>query len=252
MDFSDKSLKFYDQLLKRKAYWVPIEPDKEQVVADEVTTTLKRALSLSKLELPVGNWVTEELTKQNGGLPSIVTTLLLSNIVDEEKHDLALNNLRKVFNVPVDYDSVTDGFISRATELADIYSPITVSAVLESSVFFIVLPMFRLLGSSPMRTNANDISNDEAIHVSTNCQMEVDLGYRRGKALDTFRSQIIDWLVTDLVSNGNPNKYLNGDFWKQSSHSLYSSGKAPGLSATRNHSIPAFFETSGTNLPIYS
>jgi hypothetical protein len=240
---------FYIDLTTKKKKWIPIQPTTKQLVCEGARPTLERALSLSKLELPVGNWITEELSKNKTLSPSIIK-LLEINVTEESNHDLALNNIRAVFPVPVEFDTQVDEFITRANQLSELYSPLTVAAVLESSIFFVILPMFRFLGSPAMRTTANDISNDENIHVSTNVQLALDLGYRRGKALDTFRKDIVDFLVADLTDN-NANKYLNKDFWHKSSYSLYHNSKTDMLAATKHAVMPCFFESPNTDLPTY-
>jgi hypothetical protein len=247
---SESSIEFYDSLYRKRRGWLPIKPNQKPSIVPGSEITLQRALSLSKLELPVGNWIAQELAK-NPGIPSSLIKLLEANIDDETNHDIALNNIRAIFPVHADFDLQVDGFIKRADELANLYSPVVVSAVLESSVFFVILPIFRFLGGSAMRTTANDISNDENLHVSTNVQLCKDLGYRRGKALDAFRKDIIQYLVTDLTPE-NDNKYLSANFWHSTSNSLYHQGKANGLADTKRAVMPAFFETASNNLPIYN
>lgn len=241
---------FYIKLTNRRRGWEVIQPDKNQVIVDGSQATLSKALALSKLEIPVGDWVTQELAK-TPGIPESVVNLLELNIADEDKHDRALNNLRAVFPVKAEDDTEVDRIVARANELAEIYSQIVMAGVLESSLFFVVLPIYRFLGGSGFRTIANDISNDETLHVSANVQLAKDLGYHRGKAIDRFRGEIIDWLTSDLNA-ASDNKYLSADFWQQSSASLYSQGKAENLKDTKRSVMPAFFETSQENLPLYS
>lgn len=265
--FSDKSITFYSQLQSKRTRWLPIAPTTTQIVKPGAELTLQKALALSQLELPVGSWISEELVK-NPDLPQNVIDLLRLNIEDEVRHDEALNNIRVVYPVPEKFDAEVSQFIKRADHLANLYSPVTMSAVLESSIFFVILPMFRFLGGVAMRTTANDISNDEAIHVSTNIQLVKDLGYRKGKALDTFRAEIMDWLTSDLSYENEDcflvgslmgetpktapdRKYLSAKFWKDSSSSLYSQGKADTLKDTKRSVMPAFFETNNSSLAIY-
>lgn len=239
---------FYRQLINKKRDWQPIKPTEQQIIQVGSKKLLQRALALSLLELPVGEWVSEELSKRI--FDPTIQELLSANIQEEIRHDIALNNIRSVFPVPAELDMEVQGFIKEATRLGDLYSPLQVTAVLESSIFFVILPMFRFLGGSAMRTTANDISLDENIHVSTNVQLCLDLNYRRGVALNKLRENIIDWLVQDLTSSEN--KYLDKNFWQKTSYSLYNNGKAEGLSATKRSVMPAFFETNNTSLAIYS
>jgi hypothetical protein len=216
----------------------------------EATSVLQKALSLSALELPVGEWIRQELVKTQDMHPDIQWLLRL-NIEDETRHDEALNNLKAVFPIPAQNDIIVSGMLSEADRLANLYSPVTLTAVLESSIFFVILPMLRFLGTQEMRMTANDISVDENIHVSTNVQLSTDLKYRRGKALDTFRADVVDWLVSDLPAN-HDNKYMSADFWQKTSANLYTTGKTDTMNDTKRASFPAFFESRSDNLPIYN
>ena len=246
---SDKSISFYNKLYARRRGWTPTQPSGKQIVTEGAESLLRRALALSQLELPVGDYITEEVAK-NPNLPDSLKTLLQANVEDEIKHDIALNNLRAVYAVPSELDANVAQFVNRATELANLYSPVVLAAALESSIFFVALPIYRLLGSQAFRTVANDISVDESIHVAVNTQLAKDLGYRRGKAVNILRSDIMDWLCTGLPFESE-NKYLSAKFWKQSSENLYTSGKTDNLAATKRSVMPAFFESAGNSLPIY-
>jgi hypothetical protein len=48
------------------------------------------------------------------------------------------------------------------------------------------------------------------------------------------------------------NKYLDKQFWLDQSDSLMYSGKAEGLIETQRARMPAFFETSNSDLPSYA
>lgn len=251
MTLTDKSIEFYNKLYNRRRGWNVIQPDGDQVLAlPQGRSTLSKALALSQLEIPVGNFITNELIKTKD-LPTSLVTLLEANIADELKHDEVLNNLRRVLPVDAEDDLAVSKFVAEAERLANLYSPVVVAAVLESSIFFVILPMLRFMGSSACRTISSDISNDETLHVSTNIQLSKDLGYRRGKALNTLRGDIMAWLTSDL-DKVNDNKYLTSDFWLNSSQNLYDNGKASGLSNTKKAIMPSFFEIKNTNLPVYN
>ena len=79
----------YIHLQQRKRTWTPVEvtagpllPGGEDVI--------KRALALRCLEIPVGDFISDAM---KGDLPDVkgCKELLLSNVKDEEKHDVALN-----------------------------------------------------------------------------------------------------------------------------------------------------------------
>lgn len=242
---------FYQKQINRRRNWEVIEVSPNQTITPGGEVTLQKALALSQLELPVGNWIGEELRLSKKNLDATTYKLLELNQEDEIKHDKALNNLRKVFPVPQQYDKEVAEFVRYADSLANWYSPITVAGTLEASLFFVILPMYRFLGGGGFRTVANDISNDENIHVATNVQLAKDLNYNRGELLNEFRRDVIDWLTSDLPENNDDNKYLSANFWRMSSHNLYHSGNAPQLKATKRAVMPSFFEKDNRNLPVY-
>lgn len=241
---------FYNKLLSKRKNWLPIKPAVLSTYNLDATRTLQKALSISALELPVASWIKDELVKTHG-LHSEIVKVLELNRTDEVRHDEALNNLKAVFPMVEDDAVMMEDMLKRANKLADLYSPITLTGVLESSIFFVVLPMLRFLGSQEMRMTANDISQDENVHVSAHVQLSKDLGYRRGKALDSFRRDVIDWLVADLPST-HENKYLSADFWQKTSLNLYTTGKTDTMNETKRAVMPAFFESRSDSLPIYS
>lgn len=249
-ELSDKSKLFYRKQLNRRRAWDVIEVSPDQKIVEGAERTLSKALAMSQLELPVGQMINDEIEKSGELFDDDLQVLLRNNQNDEIKHDEALGKLRNVFTVREEDDETVSEMVDRAEELSSLYSPVTVAGTLEASLFFVLLPMYRFLGGSGFRTVANDISNDENIHVATNVQLAKDLGYHRGSRLNAFRLEVMDWLTEDLEAEHN-NKYLSRFFWLESSHQLYNAGKAPQLKATRRAVMPSFFEKDNRDLPKY-
>ena len=76
----------YTKLQNRKRTWTPVQPTKG-VLKEGAEETIKRALAIRHMELPVGEFIREGLEKE---FPLSARTLLESNVQDEIKHDLAL------------------------------------------------------------------------------------------------------------------------------------------------------------------
>ena len=76
----------YQKLLERKRTWTPVQPTKGEV-KEGAEETIKRALAVRHMELPVGSFISEGLEKS---VPDNARELLESNVKDEERHDLAL------------------------------------------------------------------------------------------------------------------------------------------------------------------
>ena len=127
---------------------------------------------------------------------------------------------------------------------------ITKALVAERAIFFVLLPFFRFTGDPALRTVSADISRDEQIHVATNSLVCAELGLVPSNSLDKLRKATINWIMQPLGSNSD--KYLDKNFWLDSSDRLMYDGKAPQLSETQAARMPAFFEHSNVNLPQYS
>ena len=121
----------------------------------------------------------------------------------------------------------------------------------ERAIFFVLLPFFRFNGDAALRTVSADISRDEQIHVGSNSLVCHELGLRPSASLDKLRKATINWIMQPLGIN-TTDKYLDKNFWLDSSDRLMYEGIAPQLSETKSARMPAFFEHSNVNLPQYA
>ncbi len=76
----------YQKLLERKRTWTPVQTT-AGTVKEGAELVLSRALALRHMELPVGDFINDALASE---VPEMARELLVSNVKDEEKHDLAL------------------------------------------------------------------------------------------------------------------------------------------------------------------
>ena len=235
----------YEKLLNRKRTWTPVKPTKG-VLKEGAEETILRALAIRHMELPVGEFIQEGLEKE---VPDNARTLLESNVKDEIKHDLALGYI-------VDAHGADQQAELEAMRLRDAWiehpdHTITKALVAERAIFFVLLPFFRFNGDPAIRTVAADISRDEQIHVGCNTLVCHELGVSPSPSLDKLRKATINWVLQPLGIN-TIDKYLDKNFWLDSSDRLMYDGKAPQLSETQAARMPAFFEHSNVNLPQYS
>jgi hypothetical protein len=235
----------YDQVISRKRKWTPVAVQKGQVV-EGAEDALKRALGLRHLELPVREFLQQALEKD---LPSTkgVREALLSNQKDEENHDTALNYVIDAHGADLKHEDEAKHILKAWLDAPE--HPILKAAILERSVFFVILPFFRFNGDIGIRTTAADISRDEQTHVAIHSMVCSELGLKSTQSLNRLRRATVGWVVDGLKSTTN--KYLDKDFWLSQSDSLYERGKAPGLSDTQRARMPAFFEAANTDLPQY-
>ena len=237
----------YIHLHQRKRTWTPV-----QVSAGQLLTggeeAVHRALALRSLEIPVGDFIADAM---KGDLPDIegCRELLLSNVKDEENHDIALNFAAQAHSVP-DRIEKEAARITKAWLELDRH-PVLKAVVLERSVFFVLLPIFRFLGDTGLRTTSADISRDETTHVAANTLVCQELGLTPDKELNKLRRATVAWVLQSLKGEAD-HKHLSSNFWLGCSDSLYTRGKAEGLSDTRASRMPAFFETANQNLPQYA
>lgn len=235
----------YDQVISRKRKWTPVAVQKGQVV-EGAEDALKRALGLRHLELPVREFLQQALDKDLPQTPG-VREALLSNQRDEENHDLALNYVIDAHGADMKHEDEAKHILKAWLDAPE--HPILKAAILERSVFFVILPFFRFNGDIGIRTTAADISRDEQTHVAIHSMVCSELGLKSTQSLNRLRRATVGWVVDGLKSTTN--KYLDKDFWLHQSDSLYEKGKAPGLKDTQRARMPAFFEAANTDLPQY-
>ena len=235
----------YDKLMDRKRKWSPVKPTKGEF-KEGAEETLKRALSIRHMELPVGSFITEALEKS---IPSNARKLLESNVKDEEKHDLALGYIADIYSVN-DVDE-KEGKLLRDAWIKHPDHTILKALVAERAIFFVLLPFFRFNGCAALRTVSADISRDEQIHVGSNSLVCAELGLSASPSLDKLRKATINWVMQPLGIN-TTDKYLDKNFWLDASDRLMYEGKAPEFFDTKRARMPAFFEHANTNLPKYA
>ena len=235
----------YEKLLSRKRKWTPVQTD-AGTCTPGTEETIRRALALRCLELPVGDFITDGLA---GEVPELARELLLSNVKDEENHDVALGYIANAYGT--DEKAEAEAIRLRDAWNAHPDHTITKAMVAERAIFFVLLPFFRAHGDAGMRTVSADISRDEQIHVATNTIVCRELGLSTSPSLDKLRKATINWVMQPLGTNTTL-KNLDKKFWLQSSDNLMYQGKAPELSFTKSARMPAFFEHSNVNLPQYA
>ena len=235
----------YDKLFSRKRKWSPVKPTVGKL-KEGAEETIKRALAIRHMELPVGTFITEGLEKN---VPDNARALLIDNVKDEERHDLALGYY--VDALGADEQAELEAMRLRDAWIAHPDHTITKALVAERAIFFVLLPMFRFNGDAALRTISADISRDEQIHVGANSLVCRELGLRPSPSLDKLRKATINWILQPLGIN-TVDKYLDKKFWLDASDRLMYEGKAPEFSETQRARMPAFFEHANTNLPKYA
>ena len=233
--------------MDRKRKWSPVKPT-AGVFKDGSEDAIRRALAIRHMGLPVGEFISEALEKE---VPDHARELLLSNVKDEERHDLALGYIVDAYGIKEDSQSEMEAKRIRDAWMAHPDHTITKALVAERAIFFVLLPFFRFNGDAALRTVSADISRDEQIHVGTNSLVCAELGLLPSPSLDKLRKATINWVVQPLGINTEC-KYLDKKFWLDASDRLMYEGRAPELISTKTARMPAFFEHSNVNLPQYA
>jgi len=235
----------YQKLMARKRKWTPVQTD-AGACKEGAEETLYRALALRHMELPVGDFITDALTTE---IPEVAREILISNVRDEENHDVALGYIANAFGV--DQKAEAEAIRLRDAWTSHPDHTIVKAMVAERAIFFVLLPFFRANGDPGMRTVSADISRDEQIHVAANSLVCKELGLEASPSLDRLRKATINWVMQPLKV-GASDKKLDKKFWLDQSDNLMYQGKAPELSFTKAARMPAFFEHSNVNLPQYA
>ena len=233
----------YQKLLNRKRTWTPVQTT-AGTVKSGAEETIFRALAMRHMELPVGDFIKSALDE----VPVLSAEILLSNIKDEENHDLALGYIANALGV--DETAEAEAIRLRDAWTAHPDHTILKAMVAERAIFFVLLPFFRFNGDAGLRTVSADISRDEQVHVATNSLLCRELGLTASPSLDKLRKATINWVMQPLKQSED--KYLDKKFWLDQSDSLMYSGKAEGLIETQRARMPAFFEHANPNLPQYA
>ena len=236
----------YDKLFERKRKWSPVQTTAGKL-REGSEEAIYRALAVRCLELPVGSFITEGLEK---AVPESARKLLISNVKDEDNHDLALGYIANALGV--DEKAEKEALRLRDAWVSHPDHTVVKALVAERAIFFVLLPFNRFNGDAGLRTVSADISRDEQIHVATNSLVCADMGLTPSQSLDKLRKATINWIMEPLGKNTYGDKYLSKKFWLDSSDNLMYNGKAPELSETKSARMPAFFEHSNVNLPQYS
>ena len=235
----------YDKLFSRKRKWSPVQTT-AGTLREGSEETIRRALAIRHMELPVGTFIKEGLEKT---VPENARKLLEDNVRDEERHDLALGYYADALGT--NENDEKEGKLLRDAWINHPDHTITKALVAERAIFFVLLPFFRFNGDAALRTISADISRDEQIHVGANSLVCRELGLRPSNSLDKLRKATINWIVKPLGIN-TTDKYLDKKFWLDASDRLMYEGKAPEFSETQRARMPAFFEHSNVNLPKYA
>ena len=235
----------YQKLLDRKRKWSPVKPT-AGALKDGSEDVIRRALAARHMELPVGSFIKEGLEKN---VPDNARELLIDNVKDEERHDLALQYIVDAHGA--DEKAEKEAKLIRDAWIKHPDHTITKALVAERAIFFVLLPMFRFNGDAAIRTVSADISRDEQIHVGANSLVCAELGLSPSPSLDKLRKATINWIMEPLGINTTC-KYLDKKFWLDVSDRLMYEGKAPEFSDTKRARMPAFFEHANTNLPKYA
>jgi hypothetical protein len=236
----------YTQIASNKRVWTPTPVTAGTLQKTGAEETLYRCLALRTLELPVKEMLAQGLEKDLPDDPGVLPALR-SNMADEDKHDLALSYIVDAHGVDPKAELEAERIRKAWLDLPE--HPILKTAILERSVFFVLLPFFRFNGDMGIRTVASDISRDEQTHTAIHAMVAHDIGEKTTPALNKLRRATVAWAMDRLGHSSD--KHLNKDYWLRCSDGLYYQGKAPELADTQRSRMPAFFETSNVNLPQY-
>lgn len=227
--------------------WAPSNPAANSELS-AAPNTISRCLALTSLEPAVAGFIRDGLDRyDNSRLGDDCINALLKNIEDEDKHERSLLQCKAAMsNYSAACEKEALDITSRWSSLSD--NPITIAAVLECGVFFIVLPLYSQFGGSSLRISSASISGDERGHVQSHRQAAKLLGDRPSKALNQLRLDTVEWLSKDLETEAGSKWTL--DRMIKNSNSLMQRGVSD-LLETRVANVNANYEISNSNMEDY-
>lgn len=237
---------FAAKINSQRRSWQPNNPSPKTETA-KWSDTISRCLALTDLEPAVAEFIQLGLDRSDATKIQDLIPTLQTNITDEIKHETALTRAKQSLkNYNSEFEFTAKQLISRWRSLSD--NPITIAAVLENGVFFIILPLYSLGGSASLRITSNSISQDERIHVQSHRAAAQLLKAPPSKQLNKLRVETIDWLSDSLLCDRS---HLTKDRLLANSQRLMQNGVSD-LIETQAASVNAPFELSNNTLDKYA
>jgi hypothetical protein len=207
---------------------------------------MSRILSIRALELPVRSFIEDGLSRPEAArIGADATAALRRNMLDEERHDIALNHCAKITtNYTTKYEPVVAQILGEWAALPD--SPILKALTLENGIFFLILPILRKHGGVAISTTAQDISTDETIHVLSHREVCNRMGHKPSSKMDALRKATVRWILGDYADDA-----LDATRAVKISDDLYYKGVTAGLEWNKAATMHGFFESPNGALPYY-
>lgn len=235
----------YLSTIAKKRPWQAV-PVGKGAVTEGSEETIFKALALRHLEMPVKELLEQGLARELPSTPGVIEALR-SNQEDEERHDEALSYIAAAHGTDAKAEKEVMNILKAWMDHPA--HPIHKASILERSIFFVALPFFRQNGDMGMRTVSADISRDERVHTAIHGMVAKELGEEDSQSLNKLRAATAAWLFEKLGKSEV--QWLSKDFWLRQSESLFFTGKAPEMAATRSSRQVAFFESPNYDLPSY-
>lgn len=192
----------WQEIAPLRKIWTPNDPIAHSQTC-KAPDTISRCLALRSLEPVVKAFILEGLEKSDTRKLGLgAEAVLLRNTEDEDKHDIALERAWNALVVEQQTDYSNDpevlNLINAWQSLDD--NPITTAAVLENSVFFVMLPLMNRLGHTALIETSKDISADEGVHVVTHRSAAMRLNAKPSKAIQALRLDTIEFIGKNIAS----------------------------------------------------
>ena len=237
----------WERVESRRQSWEPNDPKPmSESVAPEVAQCLSRCLALTELEPAVAIFVREGLDRgDKNKIGSDAINTLELNILDEEKHEIALNRAKlATINYQPEHETEAKVVVQAWKDLSD--NPIVTTAVLEQSCFMLMLVLYSRFGGGSMRITSNDISSDEQRHAASNRAVSMLLGVKPSKAMLKLREDTVAWFSEGLDYQGFTQERM-----LRNSLKLLKAGKTD-FTETAEGIVYAPFEISGGQKSAYA
>lgn len=197
----------WERVESRRRSWEPANPKPNSEVCDfpdceKMVQVLSRCLALTPLEPAVAKYLDEgidrvDLFKVSDG----AINTLRKNILDEERHEMALNRVASSW---INYDASVEKEAEQIISAWDNNTshPILKTFLLEQGVFMLILTAYSRFGGFSMRLASQDISLDEVRHASSNRAVSMLLGLKPDRLTFDLVEQTVRWVFDGLDHRG--------------------------------------------------
>lgn len=213
---------------KQNTAWVAQAFNYQQKPLPEIAEAFYKCAALtSKLELPVGEFIQEELARHPKLSDDPVEhraaiELMEMNAKDEGNHYAQIKYLNKLLDIPQEYFEEAERIAGHLKDIAEVIGYANAAFRIEIGWFLTNLAMLRAWSSSGSASTTVGlwINQDEIYHTYTGMLVTNKLGYRKHPLERKLCIDIMEW-VLETIPETHTYPTFRKDFWRKGQKELY-------------------------------